>query len=502
MNKDINTKVESEGEVSKSSGGSFVKILVSSTLVYSALAFLQPLISFALQPFYIDQLGNNDYGVFSTFNYYINFVNILGALSVPAAFFTFYYNYHQKQEDLLRFLGQILSFGMYASVVFLGLACLLGPWVFSMVFKSDLFLFYPYGIVATINGLAYNFYIPYVVYLRNKKQLWRYAAFILCITCVNTGLQIFLVFYANMGIVGGLLGKATGVSLGALVVLFIFRQHLSWRLNGEMLKPVFRYIKYVVPDSISRWGYGFVDKLIVERFLTTAILGQLNFLSLMAGSVEIAYFAVRGAIYPFLFEALAEEEKNKRQIKALYRFFISLSIICVAGIILIIFFLDIIITNEKILAIRPYTIPYATAFLFSSVSTIVFLEFDYAKNSLTVMRFNFLSLVLAFGFSLWLIPTMGLVGAVVSVLITRVSSMLALLLLYPRFFYRLNDWATLGYMLSSLLVFGLSLWVVYQQAADFHSVGLGQFVVVFALGLLFNRRILWQQWQRLAVKGG
>ena len=91
--------------------------LLSATVIYTILSFLQGFVSLLLQPVYTTYLSSSHYAVFSMMNNLSNLVAIFAALSIGNTFFTFYYDYQTDRAKLETFLGQLLSFSILVSAV-------------------------------------------------------------------------------------------------------------------------------------------------------------------------------------------------------------------------------------------------------------------------------------------------------------------------------------------------------------------------------------------------
>lgn len=462
--------------------------LISSTILYSFLFFLQPFVSLVLlQPFYLNYFPSEEYGVLSLMGNYSTLVGMTCALSITAAFFTFYYNYHHNYERLRRFLGQMLMLTLYLSLITTLLLFLFGEGLFQLVFKDETVHFYPYGYWATLQGVAYNFFAPFMAYLRNKKQLRFYAAIQLSNIFLSTGLQVLFVL-TDWGIVGVLAGKSISSWAIALIVLYLNRQYLTWRIDWKYFVRPFSFIKYYLPQTLLDWLYAFGDRFIIERFCSLSLVGIYSLLNILVGAIELAYFAVRAAILPFFYEALAKKKAIQQQeIQQLYEFYFLLTVLAASGIVLLVGHIHWIVTKEEYLAIKPYVFVYVIGYLFSALTYLAYQQFYYYKNTKTTFKLQIISTVLIVTLNLSLIPSLQIWGAVIAAVSTRIVVFLLLCVFYPSYLFPLKSPKMYLPFISIVGILFISFFAVQQSYMNYTQASILQFgFTVIAVLFIFK----------------
>ncbi len=466
--------------------------LLSSTIVYSFLIFLQPFISLVvLQPFYTYYFTQSEYGIFSLMTNINTLISLISALGISGTFFTFYYDYHHNEERLKQFMGQIMSFTLWAITLFMLILLLVGDSLFALLFKDKQILFYPYGLLAALGGISMNLLAPFIIFLRNQKNLLWYTLLTLLTLLVGVGLQLVLVAIFKWGISGALLGKAMGTSVGAVVVLAHNRQYLTWRLDWSYFRKPFQFLKFHLPDSLCQWFYSFGDRLVIERLLDLAMVGIYSLLNVLTGAIDMACFAVRSAIVPFLYEAYELPlEQQKTQIQLLYRFYVSLVVLAVSGIVGVVCYIDWVVGKQEYLAIRPYVFIYAIGYFFSGLSFLIFLKFLYEKNARTVFKYTIFSLSSILILNFILIPKYSLWGAVLASFITRISTFALLFFRHTALFF---PFQTIHIFLPISLLFCLLLslhFLISSSLVTYHQAGILQFGLVFILLFVTNSTLI------------
>lgn len=456
--------------------------LISSTILYSCLFFLQPFVSLVLlQPFYLNYFPSEEYGILSLMGNYSTLVGMTCALSITAAFFTFYYNYHHNYERLRQFLGQMLVLTLYLSLFSTFLLFLFGEHLFSFAFKDEAVTFYPYGYWATLQGVAYNFYAPFMAYLRNKKQLQFYAILQLSNIFLSTGLQVAFV-WMNWGVEGVLMGKSISSWGITVVVLFLNRSYLSWRIDWKFFVRPFHFIKYYLPQTLLDWFYAFGDRFIIERFCTLSLVGIYSLLNILAGAIELAYFAVRAAILPFFYEALEKEKSlQRKEIQQLYEYYFLLVVFAASGIVLLVGNIHWVVSKEDYLAIKPYIFIYAIGYLFSAISYLAYQQFYFYKNTKTTFQLQLASTILIVVLNLLLIPSLQIWGAVIASVSTRFFVLVILCVFYPSYLFALKSPRMYLPLISTTGILLLGFMAVQQSYVNYTQASILQFVVTFLI---------------------
>ncbi|MEZ4886354.1 MAG: oligosaccharide flippase family protein [Chitinophagales bacterium] len=468
--------------------------LISSTILYSFLFFLQPFVSLVLlQPFYLNYFPSEEYGILSLMGNYSTLIGMICALSITSAFFTFYYNYHHNYERLRRFLGQMLTLTLYLSIFSTAIIFLFGESLFRIGFKDDALTFYPYGYLATLQGVAYNFHAPYMAYLRNKKQLRFYAVLQLSSIFLSTGLQVLFVL-AGWGVVGVLAGKSIGSWVIAIAVLHLNREYLTWRIDWKYFVRPFQFVKYFLPQTLLDWFYSFGDKFIIERFCTLSLVGIYSLLNVLAGAIELAYFAVRAAILPFFYEALEKEKTTQRkEIQQLYEFYFLLTVFAVSGIVLLVGHIHWVITKKDYLAIQVYIFIYSIGYLFSAISYLAYQQFYYYKNTKTTFQIQVASTLLIVVLNLWLIPLLQIWGAVIASLVTRILVFILLCVFYPSYLFPLKSPRIYLPFIATTTILVIGFFSAQQTYMNYTQASIMQFIFT-SLTMLFVFKSTLKAW--------
>jgi len=461
------------------------KKILSATLIYGVLTFLQPLTSFLLLPIYLQIFDADEYGILSLMNNYTNLLGLIGALGIGGAFVSFFFDYYHNEERLKKFLGQVLSFSFYTTLLLGGLLLIFGGPLFRFIFKSDAIVYYPYGFLATLTGLLMCIEEPFRIYLRNKKELLKYTGIVLCNFILTVVVQLILILVLDYGIKGALIGRLTGVSVNAMIVVFWSRKHLTFRLDWRYLIKPLRFIKFLLPGTLLRWIYVLGDRFIIERLLTLVQVGLYSLLSNLVHAVEMVYFALLTAILPYLSEAYVLKGTERTQkLATLYNYYLSLTILAIFGVIMLVGNIHFVVSNQKYLAIQQYANILALGYLFSSFNHLLYYEFYFYKDSKTVLKYAILSVTMMVGLNLLLLAKYQLWGVVLASLISRVCVLIVLFLWNKEKFVPFqNRRIYASIVMAMTLIAGTEILIRYYNYS-LSLLSIGQFGIML-LSLLF-----------------
>ncbi|OWY19267.1 hypothetical protein C7N43_22780 [Sphingobacteriales bacterium UPWRP_1] len=465
------------------------KKVISASVVYTLLTFMQPMLSLLLQPFYLKWFSNAEYAVFSLMNSYSSLVTLLSTLGIGAAVYTCYYDYSQKPEELKRYMGQVLSFCLWANLLFAAIIFVLGQPLFSVIFRAEQAVsFYPYGAIATICGMAGAIAVPYTVFLRNGNLLKQYAWLTVITAFGATFAQLAMVMVFHAGLSGALWGKTTGMAAGALMALGANYRLLTLRLNQHYLRDTVRFMRFSTPNSIVGWMYLYFDRFLTERLLNLTIVSMYSLLHVLTSTIEMAYLAVRGAITPFIFEALSPNAppQTEQQRNLIYRFYFGFTILFASAVVAVVCNLQLLTSNTSYYAIRPCVFLYASGYIAGSLADIANIYFYHRKQSLILLLYTLFAVAVNIALNVALMPAYGLWGIIIASVATRLLFIPVLFIPNPKLLKPFLNKLIYLPLTAALAIMGLAHAVVAAQILRIELVGILQFLGILLLLTLFN----------------
>lgn len=390
-----------------------IKSPFRASLIFSLLTFLQPGINFLLLPIYLRYLSPAEYGVYALMVSFSTLTATLAALRIQDAMIPLFFHYHHNPERLEHFLANLLQATLLLNLLFLAAALLLGPLLFPLLFQNEQTLsFYPFGLLAVLIGILNTISAPYTIFLKNGKRIQRYALLHIALVAANVIAQLSLIVGLQRGELGALEARLAGPALLAILVLYLNRK-LLWRpLKAYYLRRAFRFSLPMVPYSVVLWSTAFFDRLLFERTFTLDMLGTYSFLLTLTTLVTMASHAFFNGVQPYLFEELSHKEGARpAKVKGLAGLYFSGPFLAAAFILLIAGHLHWLTDRSGYLAVREYISWGVLVFLLESIALFFRGLLIQALQPRALSIVSTAGALLLFGLYAWLIPRLGIWGA-------------------------------------------------------------------------------------------
>ncbi len=469
------------------------KELMTSTLVYMVLQFLQPFLGLVLlQPIFLHYFSADEYGILSMMTAYTVLVGPLATLGIGSGFYRFYYDYHKSTTALYRFLGQLTS----VALILLGFSALVlfnfGDSFFRFLFKDEAIRFWPYGFWATLTGFGNAIYILFVVLLRNQKRLKLFSALVGIQVLLSVSLQLFLVMSMGYGLEGALMGRGIALVATVVVVLIIFFKYLTFKIDFDKIREPILFARSELPNSVLNWGFSIGDRFLLERLLNTTLVGIYGLLNTLVGMIEMGYFMLRAAVLPYVYEAFElEKDAAENQFERVYRFYTICLLLGITAVIFAVCCLHLITDKPDYLQVRQYVFIYSIGYLCGGVNFLLYLQFFYQKKPEIVLFFNSIGISSIILFNVLLTPIIGLWGAVTASVFTKCTLCLLLYIQYPKLFSPLSKIPGIkSFLLLFLSILSISMYLTAANHISYPTAGLAQFCLLAGVLLWMNKDLI------------
>jgi len=474
------------------------KQIFLAIVVYSFLSLLQPLSNFILLPVYTKFFPESEYGTFSVLNNLNVFFAIIGGLNLVNAIIAFYSSYNDSKDSLNRYMGNILSFIFYTSVIFTGLMCLLGPLLFKIIFKEDID-FYPNGLLVIIYGLLTNIVTGYLYFMKFERRLGRFALITVFLFILNTVLQYVFIVYLQKGITGTLMARVIAVAVTTLLVILFQRRYFFVKIEfKKYIRPSLQYSVTTILSSCINWITNYSDRFFIERFIDLKSLGVYSLLSTITSLTEMGYFALGSALQPFIFDFFKAD--NKAGVQKLYKIFILLSVCMISFVIMAGSNLSLFISNKGYLEILNYLSIMTMGYIFSSIFYIINFQVIYAKKSHYFIYIGIYLLASSLLINSLLIPQFGIWGAVISSCLARFISTLVIFYFARKSMDMPFEKSNFSILLLFVIIITGFWFLSWKNILSYNVSGILQFVTVVAVVIVVFRKTLLQFYQLFMQK--
>jgi len=454
---------------------------------FSVLGFLQRGIYLLLLPLYLNYLSPEEIGVFFLVTLAAAIAGVFATLKLDAAMRTFYFDFEDNESRLLHYLTQVFSASLLLAGGFYSIALLLGPAVFSLVFKHSEISYFPFGAIALATVCVQSCLTIYFVYLKNQLRIRQFAGYQLFLILGTMSLQFVLIAGFGLGLIGALIGALVPASMVLLTLLARNPSIVTRRFDMELLRPSLAYSLPLILFGFLFMVEARLDRLAIERYYDLVFVGKYAVFSGILGSMVIFANALDAAIRPFLFRSLGRDGNAATgEVRSYVQLYIAANILGLSMVVFLGSNLAWITDNPSYLSVRSYFVLGATAMLPMMFTRLFSLFYVFYKKSgfLTVwmaVRTLLTALLLS-----QLVPRYGIEGALLSILISQLANALVFGCELTR--HRLRSLPISGVVVQAL-AFLACIWLTREFFfdQDFALFGVTQLIFVFAFVVLLNR---------------
>lgn len=417
---------------------------LKNTVIYTFLSFLPATTQLVLLPLYMHKLTIAQFGIFQGMTIVQVLVSTLFGLSLHASVARYYFSYRHDVKRVKDYLSSIFWLSTLLSVIVFAIGLIAGTFFFDLVYKSDTLDYFPYGIVAISTGLL-NMAIPiFLVVFRIIQHLKAFVFVNLTSFLGNIIGQLVFLLYFESSVIHLMLAK-----LAVAMVIYLFLAYYTITRYGitlkkSYLKPSLYFALPLLPYSLLSWFYIFNDNSIILRFLDENTLGIYNFAVNLAAAVELFVVSVSQAVQPKIFE-LFTQKTNEQQSKELnfnYKMIMEISILAIAGLVLVGQNLFLIVPKEEYEKAAMYIPLLGIGFLFRVYQIIFTMPLFYHRRTQVFFYLTFGSVIIGFIFHWILITQIGLWAAIWAGLLARAIQVPVIYYLsqkYAKFKYSIKD---------------------------------------------------------------
>lgn len=393
------------------------KILKNAS-IYTVVSFLQKGIGFFLLPVYTSYLTTEQFGIVGVVNAITAFLNILFLLALHGGLNRFY---HEKPKDeiyLKKLFGTVFTLVLINSLILTGL----------LVISKDVLLeplakgisFYPYLLLGLISSLLNPIFVISQTSLQASQKGSQFGKNNLLFFLSNIILTIAFLVSFNMKAEGILLASVLTNIIFFIYTLYWFLPQIKLGIDREILKKIIKYSFPLIPHSVSGMIMGMVDRIFINNYLSTSLVGVYNVAFQFGNIINIVAIAVNQALIPWFVIRIDKGEKAK--IVNISTLFIDAY--CLMTLFISLFSVDII----KVLTTSEYhnswevVTPIVFAFYFQGIYYFYVQSLFYdvkAKGTRILPIVTVSAAIINVIGNYFLIPKYGLMGAAFSSLLAR-----------------------------------------------------------------------------------
>ena len=400
--------------------------------IYSILNLLQKGINFLLIPILTLYLTPQDYGIVAVVAALNAFLYKIYLLSLNASVNRFYYEYKEDELKVRKLFGTTVTFVFLTSVV---LTIIL---LFGHNFLIDPFLggvsFFPYMLLGMISVLFNPVFMIYQNTLQAKQEGIKYARQNLMFFIVNLIFLLVSVVIFELGAQGVIGALALTNFIFFLYTLTKFSKEIKFGIDFVILRDSLKYSLPLVPHSISAVASTFIDRIFINNFLSTSLVGIYSLGNNFGGIIALISSGVNQAFVPWFNERVKSGtiQTIPKVTKILVMFY------CLTALGISLFGKDVIISltpsnyhsSWVVIPIISFSCVYHSVYYFFSVPLFYNIK---KKGSSVLPIYTIMAAIINIGLNFILIMKFKIIGAAIASFLTEFMLVMALSMVYKKF---------------------------------------------------------------------
>src|SRR5215207_6049236 len=419
----------------------YLRRLATTGAAYTASSVISKLIAVALLPLYTQYLTPSDYGAAEVLITAVIAASIVIRLGIIEALLRYYYESDEDPAEVVR-----TSFASLFWTTTVGLAIALplaGPISELLLDRSDPGLVR----IATFGLWVFTMFEFLLALFRLDERAKAFFAFTVANVLITIPVTVWLVGGEEEGARGLLLGQyATGAAFLS-ILLIAHRHRIGLVPDRGLLRRLVRFGLPTMPAELSLYSLNFIDRVLIVRLVGLADAGLYSLSVKFAQAVNVLVKGFQLA-WPPLAYSIQDDDEARRAYAVIVTRFVSVTTFVVAGMWLFSRWI------VRALAAPEFFGSYETIGL---VSTGVMLYALYLVLVIILGRTGRTELsfpatgagtVVNIGLNIVLLPSMGIVGAGVSLVASYAVVLILMYVFTQRLFRVPYEWLRLAQALG------------------------------------------------------
>ena len=429
-------QVPSEDEKQQKGGGMFR--LFQHSAIYSLSTSVQRLQGLIMTPIYTSTIYLSDtsqysnYGLIYTFIAFMNFVYLLG---MDAAFLRYFFLGKADRKTVLSStLGVLFISGISASIILFLFA---GQIAELFLFNRDLSRLVELAAIILFLDSIGN--IPFLI-LRAEERAVAFTVFRMIRFTMELLLNLLFVVYLKMGVLGILYANILAAFLNLLMMFPFTLKYVSWSFDRPLLSEMLRFGLPFLPNGVAFMVIEMIDRFLVTNFLGKEVLAFYHANYKFATVLLLFIVGFRNAWQPFFLRTSKQPEAPV----VFSRIFSYYLFIAGAVVVLMTLFVRPVLTfhylDKFYLLGQNYWqgiefIPWIIlAYFFFGIYIIFTPAFFIHKKSQLMVLFTGAGAIINVLVNLWLLPLIGIWGAVVATVLAYLVMAVSIFVIAQRIY--------------------------------------------------------------------
>ncbi len=412
---------------------SLTRQFLKNGFIYSFSILFAKAGHFLSLPIFLSYLEPEDFGVIGLVQFIVSFCVALLDMGASNTIQRFYFewgiNERQRREGLGSFLFYSFLFAVFVFIFLL----LIGKFSFNFFIKS--IEFNPLGKIALL--IAIFQYLTYLAQslMRIKEELKLFTIFSAGLFLSRTILSLIFVVGFNNGVNGYIDGLLYGTGIVGVASFFYLIFNARINMNMKPVRAAINYSLPIGPTGIMETLGGSLERLVLERYASLASVGLFTLGNQLGQIFNVFNQIIKSSFIPMVYKMVGDvnDKESLAKLSCVY-----LGVITCLGIFFSLFIDDLIflLGKEKYYPIIKYGPLFIFGYWVLATGTAFARGIDLSKKSYLGPLIPLFSVAVNLIFSYWLIPDLGVMGAIYAFLMTCVArtfiSIFIAYIVYPR----------------------------------------------------------------------
>lgn len=399
------------------------KKFAKEVFIYGITSSISKFVGLFLVPIYTRFFSKEDYGTMDVIVTIVAISTVFGMMQLESAVARYYYN--EKNDDYRK---TMVSTAMW-TIIIASLLIFVILIFFSSYLSLILFNKPIYSTIIVIGCLTIpfsNLTSFFTVIIRFKKKPFHYFLFQIFQIFSTIILTIYLIVFAKLGIVAVFCGQLLGFSISSVLMAVYLRKELTLIWKKDELKKMMRYSLPLVPAVAGNLANSYFNRFLMIGYLSLAEIGLYAVALKIASVFQLIGSAFRMAWAPFFWETFENDNNHKAIFVRIQKEFSALVLMLVIFVTLFSKELVLLLTTELYLPASQLIGLISLSMVINSViMQITGIGPGIKKKTEYNTLIYFCSLAANIGALFIIVPTYGLIGVPISMLLGDITLLIA-----------------------------------------------------------------------------
>lgn len=431
-----------------------LKRFFKHSTIYALGNIINRLGAFLLLPVYTNYLTVAEYGIIELF-YAVSAV-VFGFLSMGIAHATlrFYFEYDDlKEKHEVVSTNYVISF--LVSIVGVAVVAYWYKDLSELIFSSPA---YGSGVLLILGTIVFELSSQIcLAYVRAVEKSLFFVYIAIAKLLIQVSINIYLVIYAEQGVIGVLTGNFMAVFIGWLILSIFTIKHCGLSVSFKKLIPILQYsfpfligtFSEVISTNVDKFGLNYLESIGAVGIYMLAVKFSMIIEQLIGEPFSRSYGSFRFSIM---------KQKNAAEIQSnIVRYLFYVAVFCALGMSLFIKEVLMVLSDESFWSAAIYVPVVVLASVIKIMNYPLQTGILYAKKTKYFFYIGLVAAVVSVVANLSLIPIYGIFGACLALILTDSIITFLMHIISQKYFYVKYEYRKIIIVFAiAVMIYGVS----------------------------------------------